>query len=125
MEKTDTGLRCKTGKNIGGGARNIVFRNNVMKKMKRQGFIFTTKYIDENFVTDYKSAKPGQFRDIRIEDCNVDGTGGPAIEVDGLAEMPHENITFYNVHFFNTKTNKISYLKNGIFNNVTYKNVDD
>ena len=124
MEQTETGLRCKTGKSIGGGARNIVFRNNVMKSLQQQGFIFTTAYTDQNAVINFQPAEAGQFHDITIENCNIDGTGGPAIEVDGLPEMPHKNITFRNVHFINTQPNKISHLENGIFDNVTYTAAD-
>jgi len=120
MENTEIGLRCKTGQGVGGGARDITFRNNIMKAMKRQAFVFTTAYTDANAVGDFEQADAGQFHDIVIEDCNVDGTGGPAIEVDGLEEMPHKNITFRNIHFTNVQPNKSEYLENGVFDHITY-----
>ena len=125
MEKTEIGLRCKTGQGIGGGARNITFRNNVLKTMKHQAFIFTTAYTDANAVGSFEPSEAGQFRDIIIEDCNVDATSGPAIEVDGIAEMPHKNITFQNVHFTNVQLSKIQYLENGVFDHVTYDGAAD
>jgi len=125
MENTEIGLRCKTGQGVGGGARNIMFRNNILKTMKHQAFIFTTDYTDANAVGSFEPAEAGQFRDIIIENCNVDTTNGPAIEVDGIAEMPHKNITFRNVHFTNVQSNKIQYLENGVFDHVTYDGAAD
>jgi exo-poly-alpha-galacturonosidase len=125
MENTEIGLRCKTGQGVGGGARNITFRNNILKTMKHQAFIFTTAYTDANAVGGFEPAEAGQFRDIIIENCNVDTTIGPAIEVDGIEEMPHKNITFRNVHFTNVQPNKIQYLENGVFDHVTYDGAAD
>lgn len=120
MEGTDIGLRCKTGQGVGGGARNVIFRNNILKSMKRQAFIFTTAYTDANAVGEFEATVPGQFHDITVENCNVDGTGAPAIEVDGLEEMPHKNLTFKNIGLYNAQANKLEHLENGIFENVVF-----
>jgi exo-poly-alpha-galacturonosidase len=120
FNKTDISLRCKTGQGVGGGGRNVIFRHNVAKDMKRQGIIFTTAYTDVNAVGSFEAAQPGQFHDILVEDCNIDGTGKAAIEIDGLAEMPHKAITFRNVHFTRTHENIINNFEDGVFDHVTY-----
>lgn len=123
FDKTEISLRCKTGQGVGGGARNVIFRNSVAKDMKRQGIIFTTAYTDVNAVGTFEAAATGQFHDILVEDCNIDGTGGAAVEINGTAEMPHKNITVRNVHFTRTHENKIANAENCVFENVTYDTV--
>ena len=104
---TDVGLRCKTTKGMGGGAWNIHFRNNVMKDMGREAFIFTTKYrdaytTDKMIKKDFGGVPDGCFHDILVENCNVYGARRAAIEVYGTENVKHHDITFKNVHFLNT-----------------------
>ena len=120
FNKTDISLRCKTGQGVGGGGRNVVFRHNVAKDMKKQGIIFTTAYTDVNAIGSFEAAQPGQFYDILVEDCNIDGTGKAAIEIEGLTDMPHKAITFRNVHFTRTHENQIKNFEDGVFDHVTY-----
>jgi exo-poly-alpha-galacturonosidase len=121
MEKTDIGFRAKTTPPMGGGARNILFRNNALKDIEQQAFIFTSGYFDPNSVIEYKkAASPGQFKNITIENCSIDKTGGSCITVQGLAEMPHKDLAFRNLHFYNVKPMEINYLENGTFYNVVF-----
>ncbi|MDF2564204.1 MAG: Exo-poly-alpha-galacturonosidase [Massilibacillus sp.] len=123
IENTDVGFRAKTAPPIGGGARDIVFRDNALKNIKNQAFIFTSGYSDPNAVVEYEPARiPGQFKNIRIENCTVDTAGGAAIEVQGAQNGFHENLYFSNIMFYNTKPMKINYLKNGSFENLIFEN---
>ena len=120
FDGTEISLRCKTGQGVGGGGRNVTFRHSVAKNMKRQGIIFTTAYTDVNAVGTFEAAAPGQFHDILVEDVNIDGTGKAAIEINGVPEMKHKDITFRNVHFTRTHENKLDNYENVKFENVTY-----
>lgn len=120
----DVGLRCKTTNVVGGGARNILFRDNALKDIKFQAFIFTSAYNDPNAVIQFKAASaPGRFRDITVKNCTVDTTGAPAIEVAGVSDGFDENIHFENVKFSNVKPAKIDYMKNSSFSKVTFENM--
>jgi len=122
IENTDIGFRAKTAPQIGGGARNIIFRDNAMKNIRLQAFIFTSGYSDPNAVVEYPKAKtPGQFKNIRIENCTIDGAGGAAIEVQGLENAFHENLIFSNLLFKNTKPMQLNYLKNASFENIVFE----
>lgn len=120
FDQTNISLRCKTGPTVGGGAREVIFRHNVAKDMKQQGVIFTTAYTDPNSVGAFDPAAPGQFHDILVEDCRFDGTGQAAIEIEGLPEMPHKDISFRNVKFTRTHKTCIRYFQGGTFDQVTY-----
>jgi exo-poly-alpha-galacturonosidase len=123
INHTDTGLRSKTNNATGGGARNILFRDNALKDIKLQAFIFTSAYSDPNAVVEFEPASaPGRFKDITIKNCTVDTTGAPAIEVAGVSNGFHENINFENVKFYNVKPTKIDYMKNSSFSKVTFDN---
>lgn len=84
MYLTDIGLRMKSRPYYGGGARDVVFRNNAMKDLAKEPFIFTIKYsADVNDTT--PAAEPAQFRDITVENVTVDGTAAKnSILVDGM-----------------------------------------
>lgn len=123
MHHTDVGLRMKTNGPTGGGSRNVVFRNNALKDIKLQAFIFTSAYSDPNAVMEFEPAvQPGRFKDISIKNCTVDGTGKSSIEVAGTPDGYHENINFENVRFLNAKQAKIDYMKNSTFKNVVFDN---
>jgi Endopolygalacturonase len=122
IENTDIGFRAKTAPQIGGGARNILFRDNAMKNIRLQAFIFTSGYSDPNAVVEYpKSKTPGQFKHITIKNCTIDGAGGAAIEIQGLPDAFHEDLCFSNLYFHNVKPMKINYLKNGSFENLVFE----
>lgn len=136
MYLTDIGLRMKSRPYYGGGARDVVFRNNAMKDLAKEPFIFTIKYsADVNDTT--PAAEPAQFRDITVENVTVDGTAAKnSILVDGMTadEMAaaygitfsrdayHQNLSFRHVKFRNTKATDISFLRDSQFNNVTFEN---
>lgn len=126
MNGVDVGLRCKTNGPTGGGSRNIVFRDNALKNIQLQGFIFTSAYSDPNAVMEFEpAAEPGRFKDIRVQNCTVDGTGKASIEVAGNANGYHENINFENVRFIHGKPALLDYMKNSSFKNVVFDNTEE
>lgn len=136
MYLTDIGLRMKSRPYYGGGARDVVFRNNAMKDLAKEPFIFTIKYsADVNDTT--PAAEPAQFRNVTVENVSVDGTAAKkSILVDGMTaeEMTaaygiayprdayHQNIEFHRVKFRNTQASSITFLHDSQFTDVTFEN---
>jgi exo-poly-alpha-galacturonosidase len=126
MNKTDIGLRMKTNPTNGGGARNFLFRDNAMKDMAAQAFIFTSAYLDPNAAIAVEpAATPGYFRDIRVENVTVDGVKKASIQVDGLDGQAHRDIHFENVHFLHATKTSITQLQDSSFENVVFDDVVD
>ncbi|MFB3162966.1 fibronectin type III domain-containing protein [Neobacillus sp. 179-J 1A1 HS] len=133
MYKTDVGLRSKTNTPMGGGARNILFRDNALEGIDGDGpFVFTSSYEDANAAILYEPAQQiSQFRDMRIENTSIRNQGGSkkqAILVQGnndAGEVYHENITFKDVKFDNVYSVNMDYAKNFKFINVAFTNVKD
>lgn len=134
MYLTDIGLRMKSRPYYGGGAREVVFRNNAMKDLAKEPFIFTIKYsADVNDTT--PATEPAQFRNVTVENVSVDGTAAKkSILVDGMTaqEMTqaygityardayHQDIAFHNVKFRHTQASNISFLRDSQFTQVTF-----
>ena len=98
IDGTEIALRMKTSPVNGGGARDVLFRNNAARNLTKNFFIATTAYNDPNAKTDFpKAAKAGCFYNIRLEDCTVEKTGKAAIEIVGLPEAKHHDIVFKNI----------------------------
>ncbi|MEH7226723.1 fibronectin type III domain-containing protein [Bacillus sp. JJ1566] len=133
MYKTDVGLRSKTNTPMGGGAKNILFRNNALEGIDGDGpFVFTSAYTDANAAILYEPAEIiSQFRDMEIVDTTVRNQGGSnkqSILVNGnnnAGEVYHENITFKNVKFDNVYSVNMNYAKDFKFINVSFTNVKD
>jgi exo-poly-alpha-galacturonosidase len=133
MYKTDVGLRSKTNTPMGGGARNILFRDNALEGIDGDGpFVFTSAYTDANASILYEPAqKISQFRDMEIVNTTVRNQGGSkkqSILVSGnddVGEVYHENITFRNVKFDNVYSVNMDYAKDFKFINVAFTNVKD
>ncbi|NYE05693.1 exo-poly-alpha-galacturonosidase [Bacillus niacini] len=133
MYKTDVGLRSKTNTPMGGGARNILFRDNALEGIDGDGpFVFTSSYEDANAAILYEPAQQiSQFRDMMIENTTIRNQGGSkkqAILVQGnndAGEVYHENITFKDVKFDNVYSVNMDYAKNFKFINVAFTNVKD
>src|SRR6185312_14845355 len=101
MYKTDVGLRSKTNTPMGGGARNILFRDNALEEIDGDGpFVFTSSYTDPNAAILYEPAEIiSQFRDMEIVNTTIRNQKGSkqSISVVGNSddgEVYHENITF-------------------------------
>jgi pectin methylesterase-like acyl-CoA thioesterase len=123
MNGTGVGLRCKTGPGVGGGAKNIVFRDSAIKNVQdgdQYPFEFTSAYPSS---TNDPAPDTGRFKHVFISNISVDTSNKSAIFVSGSSDGPHEDIHFTNVTFNNTPASSISYLKNSSFNNVKFTNV--
>lgn len=133
MYKTDVGLRSKTNTPMGGGARNITFRDNALEGIDGDGpFVFTSSYTDPNAAILYEPAHEiSQFRDMEIINITVRNQGGSkkqSILVTGnndVGEVYHENFLFKNVKFDHVYSVNMNYAKNFKFVDVTFTNVLD
>ncbi|MDT8716908.1 fibronectin type III domain-containing protein [Clostridium sp. 19966] len=128
LDGTGAGLRCKTASYIGGGAKDIIFRDSALKNIndgEGEPFIFTSNYTNS---TESEKVQPAKslpvFKDISVYNCSVDGSKNSAIFIDGLKNSYDENINFKDITFKNTKPAKIEYLKNSSFKNIIFsKNI--
>lgn len=126
INKTDVGLRMKTNPANGGGAQNFLFRDNAMKDIGAQAFIFTSAYSDPNAAIAVEPAEvPGYFRNIRVENVTVDGVQKESIMVVGIDGQAHRDIHFKNVRFLHGTKTSISQLQDGSFDNVVFNDVAD
>jgi exo-poly-alpha-galacturonosidase len=121
VDGTDVGLRMKTDPHNGGGARRVLFRDNALKNIAMQAFIFTSAYADANAaIVVEPSASLAQFRDVRVEHVTVDGTGAESISVVGVAEQPHQDLHFDGVRFLNARPAAIQFLRDSSFHDVVF-----
>lgn len=120
---TDAGLRMKSTNFMGGGARNVTFRDSAIRNTVKQAFIFTLDYNDPNAKLDYRrSIVPGQFRDIRVSDVSVENAQGKAIEVKGDSQSNawHQGLVFERVRFSGPAKVQIDGLKDSQFDSVVF-----
>jgi exo-poly-alpha-galacturonosidase len=120
---TDAGLRMKSTNFMGGGARNVIFRDSAIRNTLKQAFIFTLDYNDPNAKLDYqRSTIPGQFRDIRVADVSVENAQGKAIEVKGDSQHDawHQGLVFERVRFSGSAKAQIDGLKDSLFDHVSF-----
>lgn len=122
---TDAGLRMKSTNFMGGGARNVIFRDSAIRNTVKQAFIFTLDYNDPNAKLDYqRSTIAGQFRDIRVADVSVENAQGKAIEVKGDSQSNawHQGLVFERVRFSGPAKVQIDGLKDSTFDSVVFSN---
>lgn len=93
FDGTDIGLRFKTGRKQGGGARNVLCRDITIKNIAKNSAIF----FDSTYSCDYPSGGSGQFRDITVKNITCTNLKKYGIFVNGLADTPHTNISISNV----------------------------
>lgn len=120
---TDAGLRMKSTNFMGGGARNVVFRDSALRNTVKQAFIFTLDYNDPNAKLDYpRSSIAGQFRDVRVSDVSVENAGTAAIEVKGDSGHGawHRGLVFERVRFSGGARVKIDGLRDSRFEGVRF-----
>jgi exo-poly-alpha-galacturonosidase len=93
FDGTDIGLRFKTGTKQGGGARNVLCRDIVIKNIAKNSAIF----FDSSYSCDYPSGGPGQFKDITVKNITCTNLKKYGIYVSGLAGTLHTNLSLSNV----------------------------
>jgi len=123
IDGTDIALRMKTDPNNGGGSRRVLFRDNAVKNVAMQAFIFTSAYADANAAIVVEPSVPkAQFRDVTVQHVTVDGTAKEAISVIGVADQLHTNLRFDDVRFINAKPTSLQFLKDSTFHDVVFDN---
>jgi len=120
FDGTDIGLRFKTGKEQGGGARNVLCRDITIKNIAKNAAIF----FDSTYSCKYPSADPGQFKDITVQNITCSNLSKYGIYVNGLPGTPHDNISISNVSIDGAKSGGayIKYCTNSTFDTIKITN---
>jgi len=120
FDGTDIGLRFKTGKQQGGGARNVLCRDITIKNIAKHSAIF----FDSTYSCDYPSGGPGQFKDITIKNITCSSLKKYGIYINGLPDKPHTNISISNVSIDGGKSGGayLKYCTNSTFDTINITN---
>ncbi|MDN3238016.1 glycoside hydrolase family 28 protein [Pseudomonas sp. WAC2] len=121
---TDVGLRMKSTNFMGGGVRNVIFRDSAIRNSAKQGFIFTLDYNDPNAILDYKRSDiSGKFQDIKVSNVTVENPVSAALEIkgDSAHDAFHERFEFAKVSFKGTAPATINGLRNSSFRDITFE----
>lgn len=95
FDGTDRGIRIKSARGRGGVVEEIRVDNIVMKNIRDQAIVLDLQYAKTN--PEPVSERTPIFRNIHFS--NITGSGiNEACFINGLAEMPVENITFNNIN---------------------------
>jgi exo-poly-alpha-galacturonosidase len=126
VDGTDVGLRMKTDPHNGGGGRHVLFRDNAIRGVVNQAFIFTSAYADPGAAIMVEpAATAARFHDVVVEHVSVDGTGKEAINVLGVPDGVHGDLHFTDVRFINARPTSIQYLRDSSFTDVVFDNTPD
>ncbi|MBX9446809.1 glycosyl hydrolase family 28 protein [Dickeya chrysanthemi] len=128
MNQTDIGLRAKSSPDIGGGAHDIIFRNNAMANLATQAVLVTLNYVDANSSTRYTPASvPASFHHFTVKNVTVQNIidSSPSIQIEGNSthEVWNSQLNFFNMKLTNIMPTSISHLTDSQFNNVTFSNL--
>jgi polygalacturonase len=114
FDGTDRGIRIKTARGRGGIVEEIRVDNIIMKNIKDQAIVLDMQYAKTEPAP--VSERTPQFRNIHFS--NITAQTNQAIFINGLAEMPVEDITFNDIQFEATTGATIKEAKNIEFHNV-------
>jgi polygalacturonase len=95
FDGTDRGIRIKTTRGRGGIVEEVRVSNIIMKNIKQQAIVLDMQYTrtQPGPVTE----KTPRFRNIHLS--NITAQTNQAIYINGLSEMPVEDITFNDIQF--------------------------
>ncbi|MEH6306868.1 glycoside hydrolase family 28 protein [Olivibacter sp. CPCC 100613] len=99
FDGTDRGIRIKTARGRGGVVEDIQVSNIVMKNIKQQAIVLDMQYAKTEI--EPVTERTPIFRNIHLS--NITAQGEQAGYLNGLEEMPIENVSFSNV-VMETKT---------------------
>jgi polygalacturonase len=99
FDGTDRGIRIKTARGRGGIVEEIRVDNIIMKNIRDQAIVLDMQYAKTN--PEPVSERTPRFRNIHFS--NITAHTNQAVFLNGLAEMPIEDITFHDV-LFDAKT---------------------
>jgi polygalacturonase len=94
FDGTDRGIRIKTARGRGGVVEDIRVSNIIMKNIKQQAIVLDMQYTKTN--AEPVSERTPRFRNIHFSDITAETN--EAGYLNGLEEMPIENITFDNIN---------------------------
>lgn len=95
FDGTDRGIRIKTTRGRGGVVEEIRVSNIIMKNIKQQAVVLDMMYA--KMPQEPISERTPQFRNIHLS--NITAQTNQAIYINGLAEMPVEDVTFNDIQF--------------------------
>jgi polygalacturonase len=114
FDGTDSGIRIKTTRGRGGVVEEIRVDNIIMKNIRQQAIVLDMQY--SRTQPEPVSERTPRFRNIHLS--NITAQTNEAIYINGLAEMPVEDITFSDIQFDAQKGATIKEAKNIEFHNV-------
>ncbi len=123
FDGTDIGLRFKTNQSNGGGARNVICRDIIIKNIAKDAAIF----FDSAYAhtpSKYTSAGPGQFKDITVKNITCTNLKKYGIYVSGLEGTPHTNLSLSNISIDGAASGGayIKYCTNSTFDTISTTN---
>jgi polygalacturonase len=95
FDGTDRGIRIKTARGRGGIVEEIRVTNIIMKNIRDQAIVMDMQYAKTN--PEPVSERTPRFRNIHFS--NITAQTKQAVFLNGLAEMPIEDVSFYDVQF--------------------------
>jgi polygalacturonase len=114
FDGTDRGIRIKTTRGRGGIVEEIRVDNIIMKNIQRQAIVLDMAYTRTQ--PEPVSERTPQFRNIHLS--NITAQTNEAIYINGLAEMPVDDITFSDIQFDAQTGATIKEASNITFHNV-------
>ena len=114
FDGTDRGIRIKTARGRGGVVEEIRVDNIIMTNIKEQAIVLDMQYAKTQ--PEPVSERTPKFRNIHLS--NITAQTNEAIYINGLAEMPVEDIAFSDIQFDAQKGAVIKEAKNIEFHNV-------
>lgn len=115
FDGTDRGIRIKTARGRGGVVEDIRVSNVVMKNIKQQAIVLDMQYAKT--AKEPISERTPRFRNIHLS--NITAQGKQAGFLNGLEEMPIEDISFNDIVMETALGFDIKEVKNISFNNVS------
>lgn len=114
FDGTDRGIRIKTTRGRGGVVEEIRVDNIIMKNIRQQAVVLDMAYTRTQ--PEPVSERTPRFRNIHLS--NITAQTNEAIYINGLAEMPVEDVTFNDIQFDAQKGASIKEASNIEFHNV-------
>jgi hypothetical protein len=114
FDGTDRGIRIKTARGRGGVVEDIRVDNVVMKNIRDQIIVLDMQY--DKTTPEPVSERTPRFRNIHFS--NITAEGNQAGLLNGLVEMPIENVTFSNLNLDTKQGFTVKEAHNIAFHNV-------
>jgi polygalacturonase len=114
FDGTDRGIRIKTARGRGGVVEEIRVDNIIMKNIKEQAIVLDMQYSKTK--PEPVSERTPVFRNIHLS--NITAQTKQAIFINGLEEMPVEDVTFNDIQFDAEQGASIKEARNIEFHNV-------